>query len=344
MTWSKRLTFVLIAMVGCAPKGSAEQAASAKAQPTGVEATAPKPEATFDLAAAASSYVTRSAAAWNARDAKKQTSLYTPDGVVGVLRSTGWDEKPPAAMEAGLDHHFAQFSEHHLGFTRVVGKGDVAIAEWVFTGTTAPGTPGRAAGKKVGYRGASVLTFARDGKVRSERVYVDMGTIAGQLGVDPAIPYRAPVPPPTAPTEIVVSAGEDTPIEAFASRWKAASAAGGEAVLALASADIVVSSQPSPEDTVGLAAYERERKASLEVFADPKATITSCIPAGDLLACEYTWTAARKKSRGAASTEKTGTVHALDVMRVADGKVVHTTVYANVAEFAVAFDLVEGDR
>ncbi|NUP13249.1 MAG: SnoaL-like domain-containing protein [Polyangiaceae bacterium] len=329
-----------------APTATAPDTAAATAEPAATQTPATSaPEVKVSLEDAAKKYVAESSAAWAAKDAKKQTALYTPDAVVALPGPKGLEEAKATDMEKGLASYFTAFPDLKLTYTRVVGKGNLAVAEWVFTGTNKGEHMGKpATNKKVGYRGASVLTFAPDGRVKHETVYFDMGTMMGQLGLGPkGAPVRPVEATPTAAPELMFAKDGESPNEAVARSWFSTSEKGdAKALMALASDDIVVSNQYMPADTKGKKALEKETAEGSKAFTDQKTSVVVCVPAGDLVACEYSWQATWKgPAMGMKPTGKTGNVHSLEVLRVKDGKVAQTTAYANGVEFASSFGLMD---
>jgi len=247
-------------------------------------------------------------------------------------------------METNLAGYFTAFPDLKLTYTRVIGKGNLAVAEWVFTGTNKGDfMGGKATNKKVGYKGASVLTFGPDGKVTRESAYFDMTTMMGQLGKGPkGAPTRPVQKDPTAATEFVF-AKDDASSDALARTWFSAATKGdGKALSGMVTDDVVVSLQYAPADSKGKKVVEKETVDGAKSFVDQSTSVTICVPAGDYIACEYTWKATFKApAMGMKPTGKTGTVHSLEVLKVKDGKVSHTTAYANGLEFASTFGLMD---
>lgn len=314
-------------------------AASGSAAP---EAPPPK----LDLSQAVGTFLAGSVVAWSSKDPKRHTALYTPDGVIGIPGAKGWEEVKAPEMEASLSGYFAAFPDLKVTYTRVLGKGNVAAAEWVFTGTNEGELMGqKPTKKKTGYRALSLLTFAPDGKVKRESSYFDMGTMMGQLGLGPkGAPVRAAEAAPTSPPELFLAKESDDAAEAVARNWLMAGVKGDtKALLALATDDIVVSNQYMPTDTKGKKALEKEMAEGSKAFVDQKTEIAVCVPAGGWVACEYTWTATWKgPAMGMKPTGKTGTVHSAELIQVKDGKVARTFAFANGAEFASTFGISDG--
>jgi len=313
-------------------------------EPTAPAASAP-PAPALDITDAAKRYVAESTAAWASRDPKKHTALYTPDGVVGFPGAKGWEEMRASEMESAVAEYFAAFPDLKLTITRVIGKANVAVAEWVFVGTNRGELSGKkATNKKAAYRGASVLSFAPDGRLKRESIYFDMATMMGQLGLGPkGQPVRAPAAVPSAPAELAFAKEGESASEAVARSWLTMVEKGDpKALVALATDDIVVSNQYMPSDTKGKKALEKEIAEGSKAFVDQKVAIAICVPAAEVVACEYTWQATWKgAAMGMKPTGKTGTVHSLEIIQLDHGKVARTVGYGNGTEFASSFGLTE---
>ena len=124
--------------------------------------------------------------AWNRRDFDKMRSLMHPD-----YSYTGGDGQPQKGQDAGIaiNRMFATaFPDGRIDVVRVHETGDTAIVEFVGRGTHKGDLMGIApTGKTVAIPVCDVLEI-RDGKIYSEREYMDMMTIMVQLGVATAPP------------------------------------------------------------------------------------------------------------------------------------------------------------
>lgn len=328
-----------------APTGEPTGAAVDPA-PTG-SATAQTPPAdppAVPLEEAVKKFVAESTAAWASKNPKKHTALYTADAVVAITGPKGWEEAKASDMEKSIAGYFTAFPDLEVTYTRVIARGNYAVAEWTFTGTNNGDMMGKpATKKKVGYRAASVLTFAKDGKVQRETSYFDMGTMMSQLGLGPkGAPVRAVEPKPTGATVFLFGTDKDS--DATARSWLALAETGdAKALDGIAHQDVVVSNQYMAVDTKGKKALSKELSQSTKAFVDQKSTVAMCVPAGPIAACEYEWKATFKgPAMGMKPTGKTGSVHSLEIIEVKDGKVAKTTAYANGVEFAGTFGLMEG--
>jgi steroid delta-isomerase-like uncharacterized protein len=118
----------------------------------------------------------------NNHDVGAAASLYASDAVLidPTVLYEGRD-----AIRGCFEALFRPF-DHKIETSMLVEEGDTVAAESLWRGTnTGPiampyGTEIAATGKTVELRGVAVLTI-RDGKIASERAYVDMAAMATQL-------------------------------------------------------------------------------------------------------------------------------------------------------------------
>lgn len=163
----------------------------------------PPPAATPELAPSASSAPSSAApkaplselkkkavegmrAAFNAGDARALAAFYSDRASVRSPSSTGWKET--TGRDAIVTGHAALFKAMpglKMGTEEVWARDDIAIWAWACAGEVD--------GKKVGFRGASVLWFGADGRIEQDHTYFDTLTLAGQLG---KLPKTVKVPAP----------------------------------------------------------------------------------------------------------------------------------------------------
>jgi hypothetical protein len=118
-------------------------------------------------------------AAYDARDPKKLGALYTDK--VDISFPGRGDLHDRASAEESFGHFFAAFGGIQLRAGRVFTKGDVAIAEWTMTASHDGAFVGiEPSHARVGWRGADVITFASDGRIRVNHRYWDVSTLVAQ--------------------------------------------------------------------------------------------------------------------------------------------------------------------
>jgi hypothetical protein len=110
-----------------------------------------------------------------------------------------------------MGEFFAAFSDAKVTTMRGMHVGDVVVLEWVLNGTHSGDFMGmKPTGKRLGYRGVSVLWFGEKG-VKREHMYFDHVTFMAQLGSAPKGMTGRPVMevPADHKAEWVVAAGND---------------------------------------------------------------------------------------------------------------------------------------
>jgi steroid delta-isomerase-like uncharacterized protein len=124
------------------------------------------------------------AAALSSDDAARAAALFTDDALLEDL-AFGLRFRGKAQIQAGLAGIFKVVPDFKLHATAGFLAGDMAAAEWVFSGTDRgliPNAP--ATGKRFAVRGASVIELRGD-HIRRESDYYDLLTILRQLGLMP---------------------------------------------------------------------------------------------------------------------------------------------------------------
>lgn len=271
--------------------------------------------------------------ALNAHDAKKLAAAYSADAVLHV---TGMPEvKGPDAVAQDAQVMLTAFPDLKFAVARVFQKGDMALVEWVVNGTHSGDLMGfKATQKPVGYRGASLVWFDADGKVKVEHRAVDMGTVLGQVG---AIKGGArAVPPLPAAIDWVVSkasADEEKAVESHKAIYAAIEAKKVDEFLARLTDDAAFSDLAQPKDIKGKKAAKEWLGAFNKAIPDLKFTVSTIFGAGEYSISEAatagTWKGALGPMR---PTNKAITLHAIDVFRFKDGKFIEGVTYANAKE------------
>jgi len=296
-------------------------------------------------------HMTANVAAWQAHDAKKLAALYADDVVFGYPSMEGWREtKGRADLEKNMGEFFAAFSDAKVTTMRGLHVGDVMVLEWVLNGTHSGDFMGmKPTGKRLGYRGVSVLWFGDKG-VKREHMYFDHVTFMGQLGSAPKGMTGRPVMevPADHKPEWVVAAGNDAEkkntelVSSFFGAWEKKDS---KAFLELLTDDAQHIDYSQPQDSPkGKDAAKKEFETFSKAFPDMKGNRKNVWAAGDYVVVESEMTGTFKGALGPLKpTNKTGTVHGLDVMKTRDGKLAHGVSYGSGAEFAGAFGLIPKD-
>jgi steroid delta-isomerase-like uncharacterized protein len=289
--------------------------------------------------------IAASAAAWAAHDADKIVALYAADGVFASPGPAGWEEKKGREqMKKEMTELFAGFPDSRIGYVRVLHKGDVAVAEWVVTGTNSgPFAGEKATGKPVGIRGASVMWFDADGLVKRENMYMDHATMMGQMGRGPkGMPVRPPAALPAGEPEwVAAEAPEDAAnaeaVKAMYATFEKKDSAGFLGALA---DDVEYVDATAPADMKGKDTAKKFFETITKAMPDLKVSATSLWSVGGYTMAEVAHTGTLKGALGPVKpTNKSGTTHALEIIQFKGGKMARGWGYASMAELATVYGL-----
>ena len=269
--------------------------------------------------------------AFAARDARKAGALFTEDAVSLLIGHPDGD-RGRVGIEQDIGELFARYRDVTLTVGRIWVGQEASVIELVLSGTRAAGemlgtsVPER----QVGLIGAAVVVFDDHGLVREQRVYLDVATLVGQVE-----PKRLPEGMRVRPVATTVPAGtgvltsRGTPHEAknlaLANQiWAALDAHDPAGAMAPASDDYVYEDYSGPGP---LTRADTQQMIARFLAAVPDFAITAKpvqIAAGDDVITEMV--------EQATFQGKPVTLHALDVKRFQNGKVVQEWQYANYIE------------
>lgn len=329
-----------------APPPAAPIAPPPVATPAPAPAPAPEPPKPSMLDQQ-KAHMAANVAAWQAHDAKKLAALYADDVAFGYPSMEGWREtKGRADLEKNMGEFFAAFSDAKVTTMRGMHIGDVMVLEWVLNGTHSGDFMGmKPTGKRLGYRGVSVLWFGDKG-VKREHMYFDHVTFMAQLGSAPKGMTGRPVTevPAEHQPEWVVAAGNDAEkkntetVTAFYGVWEKKDP---KAFVEMLADDAQHIDYSQPKDAPkGKDAAKKEFESFTKAFPDMKMEKKAVWAAGDYVVVEGVFTGTFKGALGPLKpTNKTGSMHGLDVMKVKDGKLAMGWSYGSGAEFAGQFGL-----
>jgi steroid delta-isomerase-like uncharacterized protein len=272
--------------------------------------------------------------ALNAHDAKKFAAVYAEDAklnLVGLGEVTGRD-----AIATETQKWFDAFSDLKFGIGRIFQKGDMAVVEWVATGTHSGDFLGiKATQKPMGIHGASVIWFNADGHEVKEHRYFDLVTLLGQLGVMKQPPVRTAAALPAAIEPIP---SKDSPEEAKNLEAHKAAAAAMDAKKDADFLNFITDDSQydeySMKDTIkGKKGAKAWFAGFVKAFPDGKTESNTHFAAGDFVVLESTFTGTHKGALGPlAATNKPVTLHSVEIAQMKDGKYVHGWGYSNSKE------------
>jgi steroid delta-isomerase-like uncharacterized protein len=264
--------------------------------------------------------------ALNAHDATKLASCYADDAVIrvaGLNEVNGRD-----AIAKNMQEWFDTFSNVQVGFQRAWQTNDVVVLEWVLKGTYTGDLFGvKGKDQPIGHRGLSVLWFDADGHVKVEHRYGDLGTVMQQV-----TKKNAP-PPPTIPPapEVIASSGSADE----AARLDVAKGV-YSAIENKAEADFLgkLTDDVEYEGHLGSVKGKADAKKFFQTLTkglpDAKFAVSNAWAASDYAVVEYTLNGTHKGTLlGMAPTNRPVNVHAVDVLKITDGKVARGATYSN---------------
>lgn len=282
-------------------------------------------------------------AGWNAHDAKKIAEIYADDAVMASPGPNGMEEvKGRGEIEKMFTGLNAAFPDMKFGISRVFQRGDVLVEEWAASGTNTGEFMGRpATNKKMGFQAVSIQWFNDDGKVKREHSYYDQMTIAGQLGQgDPKMPVRPVADVPGGEPKWVTDAESGKSVDLAKSIYPTFSAKDDKAFLALIADDGEHVDMTQPQSVKGKDAAKKEWAMFKKAFPDMTMSVTNAWGFGDVVIMENVATGTFKGNMGPVkATNKSGTLHGLDITEVKGDKVQRMTSYGSGLEFASQYGL-----
>jgi ketosteroid isomerase-like protein len=266
------------------------------------------------------------AMALNSHDAKGVAAAYADDALISVAGLNDLSGK--AQIQSNMQEWFDTFSKVKVGWSRVWTKNDVMVLEWVLNGTHTGELFGvKGTDQPIGHLGLSILTFDQDGHVKAEHRYGDLGTVMAQVTGKGA----KPIPQVPAAPEMIPSTGapdEDAKVEVVKSVYASLEKKSEADFLGKLSDDIeyeghLGSVKRKPDAKKFFATFTK-------AFPDAKFEVASSWGFGDYAIVEYTLRATHKAPiLGLAATNRKVIVHAVDVYKTKDGKVVKAQTYSN---------------
>jgi steroid delta-isomerase-like uncharacterized protein len=266
------------------------------------------------------------AVALNEHNAAKLASCYAEDAVIHVAGLN--DVMGRDAIAMNTQEWFETFSNVRLGFRRVWIQNDVVILEWVLNGTYTGDLFG-AKGKEqpIGHLGLSVLGFDSDGHVKEEHRYGDLGAVYAQV-----TKKNAPPPPPIPPSaEMFASNGspdEVARVELAKGLYAAIQAKSEPDFLSKLADDVEYEGHLG--NVKGKAEGKKFFQSLTKAFPDIQLDVEGAYSAGDYAIVAYTLTGTNKGPiLGIPASNRRVRIHAVDVVKIADGKVTRAQTYSN---------------
>lgn len=285
--------------------------------------------------------------AFNAHDAKAYSMLYAPDAVTIMYGAKGMQEvKGREPIEQMFGGYFTAFPDMKSKTWRIFANDKVAIAQWVGVGTHKGDFMGmKASNKPVGFHGATVVWLDDAGLAKKVINYMDEGTVGGQVGMHKN-PVRKPAKLPEGETVWVWGTGdaaEAKNVEMAKAFYAAMEAMDEKKMMEHMAKDGVHVDYTMPADSKGHAGMKAEIAMMKKAFADAKVEAQEAWGFGpNHVVVLGSWTAKHVGPMGPIkATNKTMTMHGLDVMEIKDGKFTKGETYANSMEMMGSLGLLD---
>jgi ketosteroid isomerase-like protein len=274
--------------------------------------------------------------AWNAHEVDSIVAQYEADGKLTVIGMPEFAGAEGIKTEAQMT--LAAAPDFKVGVSRVFMKDNLAVVEWVVTGTNTGDTPQMKATKRpFGVHGASVVTFADSGLIKEEHRYFDMPTQMAQLDAKAKKGTFRPIAELPADKPAMVtstgSADEQKNLEAMNALYQAIDDKKVDEVLKHISEDSEGDDYTEPTSRKGTKAVKEYLGVFFKAVPDLKQDKVVQLTAGDLVVSEVVMHGTWKGNLGPLkATKKPINLHFIDIAQFKDGKVVHMTSYANSIE------------
>ena len=266
-------------------------------------------------------------------DGKAYSANFAEDGLVmfpGMPEAKGRDAI--AKAHQGFADGFADLK---IGWTRTFTKGNVIVSEWVAAGTNSKDMMGvKASNKPVGLNGATVTWFNDDGLIKEMHLYVDTVTMMGQVGaMKQKVRAVAALPASTDAKNSKGGGDEDKNLELAKGTYAALDAKKEADFLATVDDAAEYDDFTQPTTFKGKADAKKFFQMWTKAIPDQKNAITNQWAFEDYVVTEFNTTGTQKGPIGPIkATGKPVNLHGVDIMKFANGKMVHGATYANGSE------------
>jgi hypothetical protein len=258
-------------------------------------------------------------AALKAHDPAQLGSLYAPDA---CLKMPGRPDLCTSAIDPSLESIWVAFPDERSAWSRTWRKGDVAIVESAWTGTNEG--PGPGASKKPTHKvaGAATVTltwFTPEGRIHEQHVYGDEASVLMQLGIEASGHPFDGLPTSRERHEATFAASEEDNVARIKGGLvEQASAFANDAELVdFAHAGSLPTKKGAPR-------WIAMRTAAL---VKPKVTYAHLFGIEEAVIAEY-------EVAGGGRRGEPATLHGVEVLELADGKVKRAVRYRDSLELA----------
>jgi predicted ester cyclase len=287
-------------------------------------------------------------ASWLAKDEKAMAACYGPDSTEEMV-----DSGMPSTRgaEQSLEHSrvlWKAFPDVSGGTTANIASGNNLVHLGILTGTNTGEMMGqKASGKKMGIAFAEVIEMTDDGKHGAVRLYLDHGTMAGQLGWSKQ-KVRAFMDKPAGAPAVAIgtdSEAEQKNVAAVTAGFEAFNKKDWKGLEAAYAADAVLSDQTMPADVKGAKKISKALQEIGKAFSDGKSSPGKIWGAGDYVVAETTFTGTNDGQwKAMGIKKKTGkpvTLRSVHVFRMEGGKVKEHWLFGNGMAMAMQLGLMQ---
>ncbi len=290
-------------------------------------------------------------AAFVAKDEKKYTDCYTAESTDELVDSGMPVAKGAQQALESAKQFWNAFPDLSGAIAMNLGNGNSLAVVAVVTGTNTAEMMGHpATNKKFGQYALEIIDMTDDGRHGNVRLYVDLATMAAQIGHIKQ-KSRPVAKKPDGEPKVAIATDSETErknvktvtdgIEAWNKRdWKA--------VEASYTKDVVFSDQMMPADAKGAKNAVKALQAYAKGFSDGKVKVDKIWGAGDYVVAEQTFTGTNDGVLPAMGVKKkTGkpvTIRFATVLRLEGDKVKEEGLFANGMAIAMQLGLMSHDH
>ncbi|MFO0663576.1 MAG: ester cyclase [Polyangiaceae bacterium] len=276
---------------------------------------------------------------WNSHDAKKIAEFYANDALVSGPAFP--EQKGKESVTANLAGMFAGIPDIKVAPRFVFMKNEVVVAVIDMVGTHKGDLMGMpASGKPVGFTVAVAQWFNNDGLVKEEHVYVDDGTIAGQVGMSKQKVRSAPTLGAMTAFAAKNNDAETKNADLIKTWYGAFEKKSADTFLGSLADGTEWDDMTMPDTFKGKDHAKKYFAEATKAFPDSKVTIKNAWGIDEFVVAEVTFAGTQKGPfMGMKASNKPVSMDTLDIMRVKDGKVVKGWSFGNSMQVAAQLGL-----
>jgi len=283
---------------------------------------------------------------WSGKDASLYKDCYTADSSVEMMDAGDPVAKGVEAIEASDKPYWDAFSFTSEVVLQLANGDDSLTMEHMVATNDGPMMGMKPTGKKVSMLVAELQNLDDKGRHGAVRVYMDMGTMMGQLGLS-----KNKVRPVTElqgeDADPVFAGGtedEEDNVTTVRTGFDKFNAHDAKGLTAMYADNAILSAQDLPADLTGPKAIKGLIDGVFTGFPDAKFELGKIWPAGDYVVAEVTFTGTNKGPVAPfgikKATKKAATMHELHVFQLSEGKIVEQWIMVNGMAMAMQLGLI----